>query len=260
MDVLFTVAGADGVPIACSRSGAGTPLLLVHGTTADRTRWGPLLRPLGERFTVYAMDRRGRGASGDAAEYSIEHEAKDVAAVVDAIGPVDVVAHSYGALCSLEAALHAHRIRKLVLYEPPFGEQIYAPGTIERIAALLEQGKPEAVVTTFFLDVARVPSAEVDMLRALPNWPARIAAAHTVVRELRADEAYRFEPARFARLGVETLLLLGGDSPAFFRAAVEAVHAAIATSRVVVMPGQQHAAMNTAPELFLREVLAFLAE
>lgn len=55
-----------------------------------------------------------------------------------------------------------------------------------------------------------------------------------------------------------TLLLLGGDSPPFLKAATEAVHAALPKSRLVVLPGQQHTAMNTAPELFVREVLQFL--
>jgi pimeloyl-ACP methyl ester carboxylesterase len=36
------------------------------------------------------------------------------------------------------------------------------------------------------------------------------------------------------------------------------VHAALPKSRLVVLPGQQHTAMNTAPELFVREVLQFL--
>jgi pimeloyl-ACP methyl ester carboxylesterase len=31
-------------------------------------------------------------------------------------------------------------------------------------------------------------------------------------------------------------------------------------SRIVVLPGQQHIAMDTAPDLFVPEVLAFLAK
>jgi hypothetical protein len=31
-------------------------------------------------------------------------------------------------------------------------------------------------------------------------------------------------------------------------------------SRTVMLPGQPHTAMDTAPELFVRELLAFLAE
>jgi pimeloyl-ACP methyl ester carboxylesterase len=71
-------------------------------------------------------------------------------------------------------------------------------------------------------------------------WPARLAAAHTLPRELRAHEGYRFEAGRFKKLKTPTLLLLGGDSPGFFKAALEAVDAVLPDSRVVVMPGQQH--------------------
>src|SRR5687767_12504745 len=114
------VASQDGTSIAVQVTGRGAPLLLVHGTTADHSRWTPLLPALEARFTVHAMDRRGRGESGDAADYSLVREFEDVAAVVDAIGgPVNLLGHSYGALCSLEAALRTSNLRKLILYEPP---------------------------------------------------------------------------------------------------------------------------------------------
>jgi pimeloyl-ACP methyl ester carboxylesterase len=56
------------------------------------------------------MDRRGRGGSEDNADYDILREAEDVAGVVEEIfqqvgEPVLVLGHSYGAVCSLEAAL-----------------------------------------------------------------------------------------------------------------------------------------------------------
>jgi len=44
------------------------------------------------------------------------------------------------------------------------------------------------------------------------------------------------------------------------RDGTESLRAAIPGSRVVVMPGQQHSAMNTAPEVFVREVTSFLEE
>ena len=70
----------------------------------------------------------------------------------------------------------------------------------------------------------------------------------------------RLFPARFAQLRVPALMLLGGDSPSFLKKGTAAVHAALKNSKVVVMAGQQHTAMNTAPELFLKEVFAFAAE
>ena len=78
-----TVSSANGTPIAFERTGSGPSLVIVHGNTARTiTRW-ELIRPrLEDHFTVHAIDRRGRGDSGDAQKYSLEREFEDVAAVV----------------------------------------------------------------------------------------------------------------------------------------------------------------------------------
>lgn len=57
-----------------------------------------------------------------------------------------------------------------------------------------------------------------------------------------------------------TLLLLGSETAPFLREATETLNDALPSSRIVIMEGQVHAAMNTAPELFVDEVLAFLLE
>lgn len=256
-----TVTTHDGIALAYTRSGKGQPLVLVHGTTADHTRWMPLLPSLEAHFTVYALDRRGRGASGDAATYAIEDEFADIVAVIDSIRePVNLLGHSYGALCSLEAALRTDHLRKLVLYEPPIpvGMEIYPPGAIERFQGLLEQGRREEVVMAFFREIALIPPQELQLLQSLPNWPARVAAAQTIPREMSGSDTYHFKPERVRSLNTPTLLLLGGDSPAFLKAATKTLHEALPNSHIAVMPGQQHTAMNTAPELFVREVLQFL--
>src|SRR5688500_13609083 len=76
VEVMHTVTSKDGTPIAYFErgSGSGPPLVLVHGTTADHTRWAPVLPALERGFSVFTMDRRGRGDSGDAATYAIERE------------------------------------------------------------------------------------------------------------------------------------------------------------------------------------------
>jgi len=103
-------------------SGEGPPLVLVHGTTGDHGRWAPPLPALKEHFTVYSFDRRGRGESGDAPDYALAREFKDVVAVVESAGAdVNLLGHSYGGVCALEAALLTDRISKLVPYEPPIG-------------------------------------------------------------------------------------------------------------------------------------------
>ena len=258
-----TIISTDGTLIAYQRSGTGPPLVLVHGSTADHTRWAPVLPAFEQRFTVYAVDRRGRGGSGDAEPYEIEREFEDIVALVNSIAqPVFLLGHSYGALCSLEAARRTDHMRKLVLYEPPIptGIEIYPSEVVTKIQALLDEGDREGAVITFMQDIVRVPPHEMEILRSAPSWSARIAAAHTILREMRGSNEYVFEPARFTGLTTPTLLLLGGDSPTFFKAGLEAVHAALPDSQVVVMPGQQHTAMNTTPELFIREILQFLEE
>jgi pimeloyl-ACP methyl ester carboxylesterase len=65
------VVSADGTEIACVTSGAGPPLILVHGMVSDHHRWSPLLPHLEPNVTVHAMDRRGRGLSGDAPDYGV---------------------------------------------------------------------------------------------------------------------------------------------------------------------------------------------
>lgn len=257
------VTSRDGTPIASWRSGDGPPLVLVHGTVSDHSRWAPVLPAFEQRHTVHAVDRRGRGASGDADDFAVEREFEDVAAVVDSLGePVILLGHSYGGLCALEAALLSRDVRALVLHDPGFevaGAEIHPPDVVERLEALLRAGDREGVVETTAREVAGQPPEVVALMRTQPAWRARVAAAHTVPRELRAITTYRFDPERFRELAVPTLLLTGSESPPAYRLAVEAVDAVLADSRIVVMPGQGHGAIDTGTDLYTAEVLRFTA-
>jgi pimeloyl-ACP methyl ester carboxylesterase len=253
------VLSEDRTPIAVWRTGEGPPLLLVHGGSADHIRWQPVLPALAEHFTVYVMDRRGRGQSGDAANYALEREFEDVAAVVDWVdGQVNLLGHSSGGLCSLEAALLTRNVRSLILYEPSMGIVVPGPDVVDQLEALLEQGNRDELLVFFFSAVAGASPEQIDHMRSLPAWEGRRAAAHTIPRELRADLDYAFEPERFREVRIPTLILEGGDSSAPFKKANEAVRAALPESRVAVMPGQRHTAMDTGPDIFTAEVLGFL--
>jgi pimeloyl-ACP methyl ester carboxylesterase len=246
---------ADGTAIAAWRSGTGPNLLLVHGTTADHSRWARLIPLWESEFTVWTIDRRGRGGSGDAATYSVEREGADICAVAEAIGgPVGVLGHSYGAICALEAALRCSSIRRLALYEPPLpvGEPIVDPAIRDTLDQMVARGEREAALTTFFSRVVRLPDEQIEMLRAGSSWESRVAAAHTIPRELRLEAGYRLEPDRLRSMRVPTLLLLGGESAPFFGAAIRELHRLLPDSRLLEIPGQQHVAMDSAPEEFAR--------
>jgi pimeloyl-ACP methyl ester carboxylesterase len=254
-----TVKSADGTPIGYTRTGKGPPLVLVHGISADAARWAPVMSALDETYTVHAMDRRGRGASGDHADYALPREFEDVAALVDAIAePTYLVGHSYGGLCALHALLLTPHVAKLIVYEPyaPEVPALEASATTLRYEALATAGERDAVVATFLREIVQMTEADVRMMRAHPSWAARLAAAHTIPRELRAAEQFRFEPSRFAEIKTPIAMFVGGESPAFLKDATARLHAALPTSNVVTLAGQKHAAMNTAPSLFVDQVRA----
>ena len=167
---------------------------------------------------------------------------------------------TYGALCSLEAALLTSNTRKLILYEPPIpvGMEIYPPAIVSKLQALLDAGDGDGVVTTFMGEIAQVRPNDPKLLQSLPAWKARVAAAHTIPRELRANRDYTFDAQRFSGLKTPTLLLIGGDSPPFLKAGNEALQRVLPNCETIVMPGQQHAAMDTGIELIVTEVLRFL--
>jgi pimeloyl-ACP methyl ester carboxylesterase len=255
------VVSRDGTPIAYSRSGAGPPLVLVHGTTADHTRWSFVAPELERRFEVVAMDRRGRGESGDGTEYSIEREAEDILAVIDAQArPVCLLGHSYGGLCALEAAARTDRITRMVLYEPPAptGEPMFEAGTVDRLEALVVEGRADEALVYFFREIVRMSDDDLAVMRRPPAWERRLAMVGTIPRETRVEDAYRFDAERIGAIATPTLVLAGETSPRFLRLAADLVNAALPNSRITVMPGQGHVAMTTAPDLFVGSVLPFL--
>ncbi|MBX3055997.1 MAG: alpha/beta hydrolase [Anaerolineae bacterium] len=257
------VTSKDGTSIAYHRRGKGVPLILVHGIgAANPVAWTAVLPTLEEHFTVYAMDRRGRGQSGDGVVYAIERESEDIVAIIDSISePVNLLGHSFGALCALEAALLTRNLHQIILYEPYLplpGIELYPAGVIDRLQAMVDASDREGALTMFYSEVVMLPPHEIEQLRLSPAWSARVASAHTIVREAQAEEGYLFDAQRFKDFATPTLLLLGGDSPHIPKTVTEFLHAALPNSRIAVMPGQQHTAMYNAPDLFLNEILTFL--
>jgi pimeloyl-ACP methyl ester carboxylesterase len=184
-----------------------------------------------------------------------------VAAVVDAVAaatgrPVDLFGHSYGATCALEAALRTDHIRRLVIYEPALA--ISTAEFVNKLADLLAQDRREDVLITL-LQAAGLEPDQIDQARTQPSWPARVAAAHTIVRECRAERAYHFDPQRFAAIRVPTLLLVGSESAPEIVEESRLLAAAIPAARIGTLAGQTHVAMLSAPDLFANEILAFLS-
>ena len=134
----FDVRSTDGTPLAVWADGQGPSLVLVHGSMCDHTASDPLVAELRDTMTTFAMDRRGFGASGDAAGYALEREFEDVAALTDAV----------------------HR---LVLYEPGLGIP-YPAGSIEAVELLAGAESHAALKEAIGRALAAIPGARVEVL------------------------------------------------------------------------------------------------
>jgi pimeloyl-ACP methyl ester carboxylesterase len=105
-------------------AGEGGPaVVLVHGLAGTGAHWRPQLAALGAACRVAAPDLRGHGRSATAADgaYDIATHARDLLAVVDALGFERFVlaGHSFGAWVALElAAAHPDRVTALALVDP----------------------------------------------------------------------------------------------------------------------------------------------
>ena len=261
------VRSADGTPIAVFSAGDGPPLVLVHGATADHTTWrtsGPLLAA---RHTTHAVDRRGRGASGDAPDYAIEREFEDLVAVVESLaaesgGPVDVIGHSYGGRIGLGAALLTPSLRRLVVYEgapsPTAGRGYQDDGLLARIEALVAAGDRDEALATFMRDIVGMPDADLAAFRADPIWPRRAAAVDTTIRELRAEVSPAASLEALGAVCQPVLQILGGASSPVFGAATLALDARLRNGRVVTIDGARHAAHHTHATAFVAAIEAFL--
>ena len=246
--------------IASETGGSGPPLVMVHGAANDRTSFA-LVRPhLEESFTVIAVDRRGRGDSADPdGPYELEAEVGDVVEVVkDAGEDALLMGHSYGALLALEAALELAELPRLALYEPPIGGQLATEERIAELEQLHEEGRHEKLLLSFLRQVSGMSEQQIDELRGTPSWDARLGAAPTIPRELRAEAGWRFQPERYARLDTPTLLLVGEESPAWAVRSADAVEGALPSVEVRRLGGQGHSATLYAPEMLAAELTDFL--
>ena len=118
----------DGVEIAYTVTGSGSPVLLLHGFPQTRAMWGPVAQVLARRHTVVTADLRGYGGSGkpgrdspqDCTAYSFRAMGQDQFALMSALGVerFHLVGHDRGARVAHRMALDAGaRLASLTLMD-----------------------------------------------------------------------------------------------------------------------------------------------
>lgn len=233
------------VELAHRVAGTGPVLVLVHGAAADADSFRLLEPILARRFTTVTVDRRGRRASPDEPEYSIEGEFADLAALVDSLGmPAALFGHSFGGNVALGAALRSANVSRLIVYEPGFRGDMPAE-TLAEFERLEVEGDRAGLLALALREFAGFPAEHVAELLDVPVWRERLDYAHTIVRELRAY--HDFDERQLLNLDVPTLLLAGGESGPADRDYARSLAARLPRGRAEIVEGQGHIAPFTGP-------------
>lgn len=257
---LIAVTSKDGTRIGVECAGTGPTLLVVHGGVGDRTRWTPMFPLLASKFTVCAMDRRGRGASGDSPEYSLSKEAEDVAAVVNSRpAPVFVFGHSYGGVAALEATFLTDRIARLMLYEPPLHEPVDKNIAVAtRLEEMVRKGEPEQALITFQTEIVKQSPEEIARMKARPTWPGLVASIAVHPRQMRALSAYRFDASRMKSVTMPTLLLIGEETASpYAKQSIGVLRESLPNPTLVVLESQEHNAMEGGRDVLANAIIKF---
>jgi pimeloyl-ACP methyl ester carboxylesterase len=243
-----TITSKDGTKIAFDRSGKGAALVLVGGAFQYRAideRTAQLASLLAQHFTVYNYDRRGRGDSTDTRPYAIEREIEDLNALInEAGGTAHVFGMSSGAVLALYAAAHGMAIKKLALYEPPFGNpgvsRQAAESYTRQLKAFLAEGRRGEAVALAMTSFG-TPTEAVAGMRQSPVWAMFEAVAPTLAYDDAIMGNGSPPVAIIKKVNTPTLVIDGGASPAFMHEAAQAIADGLARGQQRSLEGQTHA-------------------
>jgi class 3 adenylate cyclase len=165
------VTTADGVRIAWSETGAGTPIVLVRGwiTHLELTWTEPGFRDfvigLSTHHRVVRFDTRGSGLSDrDVDHPGIDELVTDAEAVIDALGDDQVILWGStfgGPIAIAYADRHPQRVERLVLDGSyASGREVWSPARSRAIAGLLSsvREEPEAAYAALSYMTSPQPS------------------------------------------------------------------------------------------------------
>lgn len=253
----------DGMQITYSRAGTGPVLVMLHGAPCDSRTWQWMLPDLSRDHTVVAWDAPGFGQSSDIDEnWRAPQFADALAAFVAALHleRPHVVGHSFGTMIALSLFQHHPAVAaSLVLVGGYAGWAGSLPP--DEVARRLEMFVGMAELGDAF-DPRSYPGLFSELMPA-----ERDAALATMMRENIRPATVRaagqigaetdFRPV-LPTVDVPTLILHGEADARSPLTNAEALHTAISTSQLAVLPRLGHACVVEDPEACAAEIRRFV--
>lgn len=255
------IRDVDGA-IAWREAGDGDVLLFLHGLGGSRTAWEPQIEGLSDRWRCVAWDMPGYGASSPVNPLSFEAIADAIAGLLDRLGAdsAHLCGLSFGGHHALHAALrHPDRVRSLVLANTSaaFGGDGTDPDQWRRERTeMIDAG----------LKLADIAPPVIDSITA-PGFDGferdRTIAAFARIPEAGFRAACQLLPThdvrhRLGEVTAPTLVIVGELDEETPPAYSEEIQAAIANSRLEVIPRVGHISPAEAPQAFNQLVGEFL--
>ncbi|MER5678740.1 alpha/beta fold hydrolase [Streptomyces sp. NPDC002238] len=268
--VSFTVDSPRGlrtVEVSYERTGAGAPLVLLHGIGHHRQAWDPVLRILAAERDVIAVDLPGFGAS-PALPHGLAHDLRTMVPVLgsffEALGVIrpHVAGNSLGGLFALELGREG-RARSVTALSPAGfwtpSERRYAFGVLRAM-----RGAALAMPMPLIERLSRSSPGRAALTSTIYARPGRRSPAAVVSETVALREATGFRQTLDAGSGVTfaddvpgvPVSIAWGSKDRLLprRQGVRAVRA-IPRARLVRLPGCGHVPMNDDPAAVARVVL-----
>jgi pimeloyl-ACP methyl ester carboxylesterase len=259
---------ANGVGLYYEIHGDGEPLVLVHGSWVDATRWGFVVPGLAESFGVVAYDRRGHSRSERPdAPGSVDEDGDDLAALLETLdlAPAHVVTSSYGGNIALRLATRRPEIfRSLCCHEPPLwsllegdpeAQEILRQGarSLDAVGRRIAAGDHEGAARQFVEEIAFGPGAWEN---ELPPEMRTIFGhnAPTFLDELQDPKQLHIDQDALSRLELPVLLTQGSESPPTFPAVIDRLTELIPNASRETIEGAGHAPQQTHRERYVEVV------
>jgi pimeloyl-ACP methyl ester carboxylesterase len=247
----------NGMQMYYEVSGAGEPLIVLHGAYMNIPTMGAIIPKLAQTHKVYALELQGHGRTNDIDRpITYPNLADDVSAFMDAIGlaKADVFGYSMGSIAGLQLAIrHPAKVNKLVFASGSYDVKGFQP----EFAAMIPQMTVDMFVgmplAADYRKLAPNPNGFPELVRKLialekepMAWEAEVKALKTPVLIITGD-------ADVATLehSVKLFRLLGGG-------AFGDMGKPLPASRFAVLPATSHTAVITQPDLLLAFIEPFL--
>jgi pimeloyl-ACP methyl ester carboxylesterase len=258
-DATNCVTSYDGTLISYRQVGHGPGVVILHGAMESAGSHTRLAEALANTFTVYLPERRGHNLSGPfSKDYSMRKEVEDLDALLTKTGAHYVFGVSAGGIICLQAALSLPALHKVAVYEPALIVNGSASTAfLKRYDQEIVQGKVAAALVTGMKAAQlgppvfnAIPRGLLELLTtlALKQEDKKARAGEVTMRMLAPTLHYDFQLVdetaeslvSFKAVQAEVLLLGGSESPAWLKAALDALEKVLPHVKRIEFPGLNH--------------------